>query len=436
MSEITFFLKSGRCGWGGCLFCGYGRICGSEPTVENLRKEFDSFVENLDKGINHVKVFGSGSFLDETQVPREARLYFIEKCKNGSIKELTIESRPEFITVDRLEEFNDIKVNVAIGLEVADNHVLEKINKGFNMSDYENAEKILHSCNCKLRTYLLVNPPFVKDIGKSLDNSVGYALQYSDSIVLINLLPHGNSPLFEIWLKGEWNFLSREEFYKITDEWKNNSKIEPDVETFRFIPKFPKHLQKNLNGVGEEFLIHPHFEIWQDYLIRWYKSPEDKEILLVLPCSYEKPYSKSKTHKAIMERLKKLDFYNKIHQIMISNAGVIPREFEDMYPFNSYDWDEKEETMEIKRRYIEVTSRRLEKYLTAHKYKMIFCFLKYDSESYKALEIACRNLGLEFRNLLRNETYNKVKSKNKPLQTEEALNDLYGGLKDISEFLQ
>lgn len=430
MSERIFFLKSGKCAWKRCLFCGYGRTCGIEPTVENLIKEFDLFFGNLNNNITHLKVFGSGSFLDEKQVPKEARLYFIEKCRKNSIKELTIESRPEFITSEKLREFNGITLTVAVGLEVADNHILDKINKGFCLRDYENAAGILHSHGCKLRTYLLVNPPFVDDIQKSLENSVEYALKYSDSVVLINLLPHFNSELFEMWLHGEWNFLSKEEFYKVTKKFKNNPKIELDIETFRFIPKFPKHMQENLKGVGEEFLTHPHFEVWQDYLVRWYKPPEDKEFLLFLPCSYEKPYSGSKTHRGIIEKLKKLNFYNSIHQVMISNAGVVPREFEDMYPFNAYDWNERLETPEIKDRYIEITAIRLEKYLRYHKYKKIFCFLKYDSESYKALEIACNRLNLEFRNLLNIETYEKIKTERNPLQTEEALNDIYIGLKD------
>lgn len=432
MSERTFFLKSGRCAWAGCLFCGYGKICGKEPTVENLRKEFDSFFrENFNSNITHIKVFGSGSFLDEKQVPREARQYFIEKCKKNGITGLTIESRPEFITAEKLREFNDIDLTVAVGLEVADNSVLDKINKGFCLRDYENAAGILHSSGCRLRTYLLVNPPFVDDTKKSLNDSVEYSLKYSDSIVLINLLPHFNSELFEMWLRGEWNFLSREEFYEITENWRNNPKIELDVETFRFIPKFPEKIRADLRGVGEEFLTHPHFEVWQDYLVRWYKHPEDKEILLFLPCSYEKPYSKSKTHKGIIEKLiRNSEIYNRIHQVMISNAGVVPREFEDMYPFNAYDWNERMETPEIKKRYIEVTAKRLEKYLESHRYKKIFCFLKYDSESYKALGIACNKLKLEFKNLLNIETYKKIRMERNPLQTEEALNDIYIGLKD------
>ncbi len=396
MSESVLLLESGRCAWGRCIFCGYGRRNGKLPTVENLKREFDSFFGDLNPKTKEIKVFGSGSFLDEKQVPEEARRYFIEKCIENGIKKITIESRPEFINEAKLKEFKGLELIVAIGLEVADDKILDRINKGFHLKDFERAVNILHSCGCKVRTYILVNLPFSNS--KILDRSVEYALTYSDSVVLINLLPHWNSPLFKMWLKGEWNFLSKKDFFEITKKWRSNKKIELDVETFRFIPKFPEEIRENLNGVGEEYLTHPHFEVWQDYLLRWYSPPREKEILLFLPCSYKKPYSESKTHRRILIRLKRLKIYPRIHQVMISNAGLVPREFENYYPFNSYNWDESLETEEIKERYVEVTAERIKKYLKAHGrcYKKIFHLLKEESESYKALKKACKALNLEF----------------------------------------
>jgi len=161
MSEKVFLMKFGRCAWHQCLFCGYGRIKGKEPSIENLRKEFDSFFGRLEPDVDHIKVFGSGSFLDEKQIPPEGRRYFIQKCRESGIKKLTIESRPEFINGDVLKEFEGIELEVSIGLEIADDRILDKINKGFHLRDFEIASRLLHSHNARVRTYLLVNLPFV-----------------------------------------------------------------------------------------------------------------------------------------------------------------------------------------------------------------------------------------------------------------------------------
>ena len=419
----VLILKSGKCSHGKCFFCGYGKIIGYAPKVENIKREFDRFFENAGTDI---KVFGSGSFLDEKQVPEEMRKYFVKKCHEKNVRSATIESRPEYISEEKLKEFGGIELTVAIGLEIADNAILDRLSKGIHLGDYESAVEKIKKNNARVRTYILVNLPFIDDIQKYLDKSVEYSLKFSDSIVLINLLPHQDSELFSLWVTGEWNFLDRNQFYKVTEKFKNNEKIELDVETFRFIPRFPKKAMNPIVGVGENSLTHPYFEVWQDYINRWYIPPKGKDILLFLPCAYKKPYSESETHRKIIQRLKKLKIYDKIHQVMISNAGVIPREFENFYPFNYYDWDERRETDEIKRRYTEVTTDRIEKYLTSHRdnYKRVYCFLKYDSESFLSLRGACHNLGIGLINLLREETYGKIKDTCQMLQNDDALKDL------------
>ena len=197
MQDKVLVLKSGACGWAKCCFCGYGRIPGKEPSFQNLKKDFDAFYGGVHAG-DAVKVFGSGSFLDVKQVPADARRYFIERFKESGAKKLYIESRPEYITEEALKEFSGIELSVAIGLEVADDALLDKINKGFHLKDYAEAATKIHRCGAKVRTYLLVNPPHAKDVKKTLDKSVEYALQRSDTIVLINLLPHGNTPVFRM----------------------------------------------------------------------------------------------------------------------------------------------------------------------------------------------------------------------------------------------
>jgi hypothetical protein len=435
MSTKIFLLKFGRCSHAKCLFCGYGTMEGKRCDYQSIRKEIDEFFSSVAAG-DHVKVFGSGSFLDSRQMPPDARTYFIEACKKAGVAQLTIESRPEYITVEVLEEFSSLDLTVAIGLEVADDKILDKMNKGFHRKDFEAAAAVLKSKNAKVRAYILVNPPYVADVGKSLDSSIKYALKYADSVVLINLLPHYAARLMKMWLRGEWNFLSKEEFGKVVEKWRSDQRIEMDAETFRFTPKFSPQLQEKLSGVGEEYLTHPHFEVWQDYLARWYERPKEKDTVIFLPCSHQKPYSESQTHRGIILLLEEAGLRNRLHEVMLSNAGVIPREFENYYPFNAYDWDESLETEEIKTRYIQVTARRIKKYLTAQKYGRVLCFLKYSSESYKALSETCSALGIDLRNLLSSTTYEKIKDEKRPMQTEAALNDLSTGLKDEARKIQ
>ena len=342
--------------------------------------------------------------------------------------ELIVESRTEYINVINLKELKkylgsrNLKITFAIGLEVADESILKKIKKGLTLKKFEDAVSLAREYGFGVRAYLMANLPYVQDVKKSLEMSVEYALKLCDSCAIINAYPYGFAPLMDLWLCGKWKPLDEKSFFSIVKKYENNLKISVYFDDYISAPKFPE--QVTLQGACEENLVHPHYEVWQDYIERFYNVPEIKNIVLFLPCAFRKPYSRSQTHREIVRRLQGLCEYSRIHQVMISNPGVIPREFEGKYPFAHYDWPEWEETEKIKKRYIEVTQKRIEHYLATHKYKKYFCYLKPDSESYMALENACAKLKINLISCLDKETYDKIKEEKNPVANRKALDCL------------
>ena len=62
-----------------------------------------------------------------------------------------------------------------------------------------------------------------------------------------------------------------------------------------------------------------------------YRPPQNKQILLIIPCSADKPYSRSRTHRILMDRLLKAfgAKVNLIHKVTLSGLyGPVPEEFE------------------------------------------------------------------------------------------------------------
>ena len=149
-----------------------------------------------------------------------------------------------------------------------------------------------------------------------------------------------------------------------------------------------------INGVGIEQLTHEHFEKWYKYLISEYDPPR-KEILLIMPCAAIKPYYNSPIHKVINDGVN--EYENKIAKIVVSNAGIIPYEFADEYPFESYDWNPAFEEEEDKKNYYQITKKRMKGYLSKHadKYEKIIIYLRPTSESYKATIEATKETGNE-----------------------------------------
>ncbi len=424
MEEQILILASGKCSWGKCYACGWGQL-EAPVNVERLKKQVQEKITTSAP----VKIFASGSFLDDDQFPREFRKWFVDFLKQKHVTQLTIESRTEFITPQNLADFKGIKTIVAIGMESSDNTVLEKYQKGMTIEDYDRAVKILHDNGYLARAYVMVNMPFSSV--EQFKESARHAIKTADYVVLINTYPHSKAKLFDLWIKGEWKPLSRKEFEQQVAEFKDNPKVKIDYENITFTPKFEQDKQEKIVGATIESLKHPYFEVWQDYFQRIYEKPEHKTIALFLPCSFRKPYQSSQTHKAIDKILRQSSSYPRIHKIVVSTPGVVPFEFNTKYPFTHYDWPEWEETPEVKKAYIEVNKERVKKYLQNHNYEKVLCYYKPTSETYKAVKQACDELGIKLTNLLSDDVYELVADMKNPIARPEALANMRKNLFNI-----
>ncbi|MCK4239630.1 MAG: TIGR01210 family radical SAM protein, partial [Candidatus Lokiarchaeota archaeon] len=90
-NELTIILRTRGCEWalgdnGGCSMCGYISDANiDDVNSQNIINQFDyAFQNSLDKIQNDsrpfiVKIFNSGSFLDDTEMPKTAREYIYKK---------------------------------------------------------------------------------------------------------------------------------------------------------------------------------------------------------------------------------------------------------------------------------------------------------------------------------------------------------------------
>jgi len=156
-----------------------------------------------------------------------------------------------------------------------------------------------------------------------------------------------------------------------------------------------------LRGVGVKYLLHPAFNEGFEKLLKVYKPRKRYALCLFIPCSYGKPYSQSFIHYFIQKAIAESGFFNEVHQVILTNAGVVPRELEEYYPYVAYDWNPSYETPEVKKLYVEVLAWRLRRFIEAFRgfYTKFACFLRWDSDSFKAVGIAARSLGIEIPNL-------------------------------------
>jgi radical SAM enzyme (TIGR01210 family) len=175
--SLTIILRTEGCYYakeGGCLMCSY--LMDSSPekiTAENIINQFNYAIEKYKEKINNlkdfsVKIFTSGSFLDDREVPKEARDYIFKKLSEfDNLKEVAIESRPEFIDEDKLNEIRkylDVNVEIGVGIESFNEEIREKaINKGITNEQIIRVIELAKNYNVGIKAYLLIKPLFITE---------------------------------------------------------------------------------------------------------------------------------------------------------------------------------------------------------------------------------------------------------------------------------
>jgi len=203
VNAFVLILRTRGCFWAkksGCLMCGYYRET-YDAGYEEIKKQVDEAYMQYE-GEEIVKIFTSGSFLDEREIPRELQEYILKKFSKA--KKIIIETRPEFVDV-----LNDLKANVrlevAMGLESANNLVLEyAVNKGFTYEEWRRAAEKVISYGKELKVYILIKPPFLTE-KDAIEDAVRSAEKVKDIATTISFNPvsiHGKTLVEYLWKKG------------------------------------------------------------------------------------------------------------------------------------------------------------------------------------------------------------------------------------------
>ncbi|MEN4017684.1 MAG: archaeosine biosynthesis radical SAM protein RaSEA [Methanobacterium sp.] len=204
---------------GGCSMCSY--IADSPLEKVSSHELIDIFKELIGrhdiKPKTVVKIFVSGSFLNEEELPEKARNEILKILNNEeNIEEIVIESRPEFVREKVLKEccslLQDKVFEVSIGLESSSDYIKKyKINKGFLNKDFERAinliKKLKPDYKITSKAYLFVKPILTSE-KEAIEDAVASA-QYAEKIGVdrISFCPatiHKGTLMEFLWRRGSY----------------------------------------------------------------------------------------------------------------------------------------------------------------------------------------------------------------------------------------
>ncbi len=201
---------------GGCTMCSY-LLDGTNSAVssEHLLSQFEKGMDALagETGPLSVKIYTSGSFLDESEVPLDARRAIVEHLgSDDRVKEVVLESRPEFVTENALQfiaqTLENKHIEIGMGLESSNDLVRQIcINKGFSTEDFTSAVKRALEFGVGTRAYVLVKPPFMTERAALEDavQTISDAAALGVTTVSINPVNIQRFTLVEqLWRRGDY----------------------------------------------------------------------------------------------------------------------------------------------------------------------------------------------------------------------------------------
>jgi radical SAM enzyme (TIGR01210 family) len=188
VTSLTIILNTGGCRWaraGGCTMCGYvaESVEGGSVAHDALMDQIDVCLEheatNADEPADLVKIYTSGSFLDEREVGAETRAAIADTFADRD--RIVVESLPDFVDRDTIADFTDVglSTDVAIGLETATDRVRHDcVNKYFDFADFEaacaearEADAAADGVDAGVKAYLLMKPPFLSE-SEAIDDMI------------------------------------------------------------------------------------------------------------------------------------------------------------------------------------------------------------------------------------------------------------------------
>ncbi|MFB6267588.1 MAG: archaeosine biosynthesis radical SAM protein RaSEA [Halodesulfurarchaeum sp.] len=171
--SLTIILNTGGCRWaraGGCTMCGYvaESVEGGSVSHPALMNQVEAALAHerreADEPAEQVKIYTSGSFLDEREVGPETREAIADVFADR--ERIVLETLPDFVEAERLAAFTEagLETDIAIGLETATDRVRRDcVNKYFDFEAFREATETAHDAGVGVKAYLLLKPPFLSE---------------------------------------------------------------------------------------------------------------------------------------------------------------------------------------------------------------------------------------------------------------------------------
>ncbi|MDD1728342.1 MAG: archaeosine biosynthesis radical SAM protein RaSEA, partial [Methanospirillum sp.] len=231
-----------------------------------------------------VKIYTSGSFFDDIEVPPAVREMIADICRG---RLLTVECRGDYLDYEKVAAYRTRLIDdegkgglvIAIGLETSSDLIREKcIDKGLSFAQYVTAAADIRRAGGLVKTYLLYKPAYVteREAYEDMTSSVRDIIPHTDLISMNPCSVQRHTVVERLWKQGS---------YRPPYLWS----------VAKVLAESPVHMTCDPLGGGQKRGAHNCGTCDQMILdaIREYNLNGDQELIksvMVMPCSCKKEW--------------------------------------------------------------------------------------------------------------------------------------------------
>lgn len=206
--------RDGKCGVGGCSFCGErgsGENIKIQDISEQVKHHLNSYKgKRANKFIAYFQNFSS-TYANIETLKEKYDSALIDK----RIVALAIATRPDCINeevVNLLKEYTKkYYVYVELGFQTSNESVAKKFNRGYTNQDFIEAVKLLNNANIDVVTHIMVGLPYEED--EDILNTV----RFINNLHIMGVKIHStyvikNTKLEEMFIRGEYKPLELNDY--------------------------------------------------------------------------------------------------------------------------------------------------------------------------------------------------------------------------------
>ena len=244
--KVTCPNRDGTIGTGGCIFCS------DEGAGFELQSEEIPIAQQLKQNASYIgekyKVEGFIPYLQNftnTYMPLDEFKKVIEQLNIGNTVAISVSTRPDCVTTEHLEILKTFKDKTGLdiilecGLQTVNYKTLKKINRGHTLAEFMDTTERAKSYGFLVGVHLILNLPW-DDNEDAIEAAKILSALNVDIVKLHSLYILKNTPLAELYAKGEITIIKPEEYIKRCAIFTEH--LKEDIAIERFFGRAPEEL--------------------------------------------------------------------------------------------------------------------------------------------------------------------------------------------------